>query len=386
MDKERLLQLLEKYDRNTLNYREKTELDAWFNALQHPHAETSVEDENTRQDMLLEFRRHFPHPTGVVKRMIWRRPMVAAAAVTGILLTVTMFYLFSGHRKDANSLQEGLAVRETPLPVTDGAPGTNRAVLILEDGSQIDLDESASGSLIDRPGVQAIKVNDSTVKYLPGNENTELVYHTIRTPRGGQYRLSLPDGTLVWLNAAAALRYPVAFNGPERRVEVSGEAYFEVAKDGSKPFIVSIDGKEEVKVLGTHFNINAYPDNGAATVTLLEGAVRVSANELNVTLKPGQQSARIRSGFQVKEANIEQVIAWKSGYLDFDNMPVEAVMREISRWYDVDIVYEEKPDAASLFGGRISKVLPLSKVLTMLKSFGINAELQNKKVIIHKSA
>ncbi len=388
MDKKRLSELLSRYNNNTLDYSEQQELEEWFHSVQQPYSTTGrEEEEELKREMLNEFRKRFPYPanTQMVRKRTGMRAVAAAAVLAGLLAGGTYYLVHSSHSKQQNAAQAGrIASNMKEVPEKDKEPGTNRATLILEDGSSINLDESHDGLLVERGGVKAVKIDDSTIKYLHSNERTETVYHTIKTPRGGQYRLSLPDGSMVWLNAAAALRYPVVFSGPERRVEVSGEAYFEVAKDASKPFIVSIDGKEEVKVLGTHFNINAYKENGPATVTLLEGAVNVSEAGFNVTLKPGQQSALTRKGFSVKEANIEQVIAWKTGFLDFDDLSLNAVMQEVSRWYDVDILYKEMPDHPIAFGGRISKNLPLSKVLNMLEAYGVHAQLNDtkKQVII----
>lgn len=388
MDKKRLSELLAKYHNNTLTYSEKQELDEWFHSLQHPDPITGEDAvEEFRQEMLHEFRARFPHPSGTAAapKKIGRRALVAAAAVAGLFIAGGYYLLQTGHPKQpAIPMAGGIASNRKTTVEKDSIHGTNHATLILEDGSSINLDESHTGVLVERGGMQAVKVDDSTVKYLSSNKRAETVYHTIKTPRGRQYRLSLPDGSMVWLNVDAAIRYPVVFTGAERRVEVTGEAYFEIAKDISRPFIVSIDGKEEVKVLGTHFNINAYKENGPAMVTLLEGSVKVSEQEFGVTLKPGEQSSFSRKGFRVKKANIEQVMAWKMGFLDFDALPLDAVMQEISRWYDIDILYKELPDHPIALGGRISKNLPLSKVLNMLEAYGVHAQLSNtkKQVII----
>ncbi|MBN9384270.1 MAG: FecR domain-containing protein [Chitinophagaceae bacterium] len=387
MDKQRLSELLAKYHNNTLTYSEKQELDEWFHSLQHPDSTTGKEaDEAFRQEMLHEFRARFPYPaSSTAPRRVGRRILAAAAVVTGLFIGGAYYLLQTGHPKQpAIPMTSGIASNRKTIMEKDSIHGINHAMLILEDGSSINLDESHTGLLVERGGMKAVKADDSTVKYLGFGKMTETVYHTIKTPRGRQYRLSLPDGSMVWLNVDAAIRYPVAFAGAERRVEVSGEAYFEIAKDMSRPFIVSIDGKEEVKVLGTHFNINAYKESGPAVVTLLEGAVNVSERKFNVTLKPGEQSSFSSKGFRVKKANIEQVMAWKMGFLDFDALPLDAVMQEISRWYDIDILYKELPDHPIALGGRISKNLPLSKVLNMLEAYGVHAQLSNtkKQVII----
>jgi transmembrane sensor len=382
MDKSRLLDLLSKQENDTLNDRERNELESWYNSLSLTTSSMDEEDK-LKEEMFFLFREKIKKPSSpFLVRTIGRRMLKIAAVVTGLFLGGVVYYMTN---------YKTASVKSADLPSTtnrtkeDVAPGTNRAILTLGDGSRINLDESDAGVLAQQGNVKVLKLADGTLGYRPPNKEeseADILYNTIITPRGGEYKLTLSDGSNVWLNASSSLRYPTSFAGSKRRVEVSGEAYFEVAKNTLMPFIVSVNGEQEVKVLGTHFNINAYTEEGPKKITLLEGSVIVAERNHSITLKPGQQSSLSENGFKVEETDLEQVIAWKTGFIEFDNSSLEAIMREISRWYDVDINYQGKPKTSVIFGGRISKRLPLSKVLKMLETYGVKAEIRNKEIII----
>jgi ferric-dicitrate binding protein FerR (iron transport regulator) len=209
----------------------------------------------------------------------------------------------------------------------------------------------------------------------------EIVYNTISTARGNKYQLLLGDGTKVWLNSATSLKYPVAFKGRDRRVELTGEGFFEVAKDKTKPFSV-VTSSQEITVLGTHFNVNSYKDEETVQTTLLEGSVSVRDTRTAVVLKPGSQALSDGSGLQVKkDVDTDKVISWKQGWFDFDGMDLKMILRQVSRWYDVDVVYKGSI-SNERFGGRIKKDVPLSRVLQLLQNTGGKFQLQGNVVTV----
>lgn len=289
-----------------------------------------------------------------------------------------------------------------PIAKTDAAPGGNKAVLTLSDGRQIILHDMANGTLASQDGVQILKPDSGRLVYsTAGTEGNTVAYNTLATPRGGQYQLSLPDGTRVWLNAGSSIRYPVAFNGAERSVTITGEAYFEVAAlrlpSGKKmPFIVKFSSPAgggragTVEVLGTHFNIKAYDDEPTIKTTLLEGSVKVmsqpaKANASSAVLKPGEQAVMTgHSPLTIDHsADLDQVMAWVQGQISMKNITVRELMRQISRWYNVDVVFEgEAPDMS--FSGSISKTVNLSLVLKALNDNGLHISMVNGKLIVKK--
>ena len=253
--------------------------------------------------------------------------------------------------------------------VKDIPPGSNKAILTLANGSRVVLN--------DRDDEEKIyKLVDTTLQ-------SAAAYNSITTPRGGQYQLNLPDGSKVWLNSASSIRFPSAFNGEIRRVEMTGEVYFEIAKK-SKPFIVSTGG-QEVQVLGTHFNINAYADEENIKTTLLEGSVKVIGSDHQPHfLIPGQQSLVSSSGqFKtITAADTEMAVAWKNGYFKFDRQSLQSIMRQISRWYDVEITYVGEISADE-YVGKIKRSEHISGVLKILKLSHIDFQLEGRKIIVN---
>ncbi|HET8828700.1 MAG TPA: FecR family protein, partial [Pelobium sp.] len=257
-------------------------------------------------------------------------------------------------------------------------PGGNKAVLTLSDGSKINLDSTVNGEVAAQSGINIYKTNDGQLIYKivsssePENKR-ELLYNTISTPNGGQYQINLPDGTRVWLNAASSLRYPIGFNDKERTIQLTGEAYFEVAKiimpDGSlKPFKV-ISENQTVEVLGTHFNINAYTDEPFVRTTLLEGKVSVSTSlHDQKILSPGQQSV-VKDQIDVKNVDAREEVAWKNGLFRFNSQNIASIMRQIARWYDVEVIYKGNITEET-FSGSISKYANVTEVLQMLELTG----------------
>ncbi|MDR3714548.1 MAG: FecR domain-containing protein [Puia sp.] len=280
----------------------------------------------------------------------------------------------------------------------DIQPGGDKAILLLADGTRIDLDSAQNGQIARQGAATFNKSNGAlSISFAGlnrGSDNQRIneqgLSHPddageafISTPRGGQYQLILPDGSKVWLNSASSLRFPTVFRGKERSVELSGEGYFEIAKNAAMPFCVNVNHMK-VKVLGTHFNTMAYPDEKTINTTLLEGAVEVSAGDLSKRLTPGQQAALNPAGHQlaVGQADIQKAVAWKNGLFEFDHTDLATIMRQLARWYDIEIVYQITPDRTSL-GGSISKNLGLTEVLDLLEANGINHfKIEGKKVFV----
>jgi len=299
--------------------------------------------------------------------VIRRRWYMAAAAA--ILLLVIAGGAYRYFRQEP---QQPVIVSHAPEQ--DALPGGNKAVLTLADGSQVKLD--SAGNQVIAQGSTAIQQQHGQLQYTV-QKTAEVNYHTLSTPRGGQFQLLLPDGTRVWLNAASVLRYPTAFVGAERVVELQGQGYFEVAKNADQPFKVVVK-EMEVQVLGTAFDIMAYPEEGRVNTTLQEGAVRVKHGEAAKLLKPGQQAVLNTAGhLAVQEVDVDQTIAWKTGFFEFDNEQLSVIMRQIARWYDVEVDYSEINDRKR-FGGRISRNLPLSQVLRILEANGAVFRLEGK--------
>lgn len=259
---------------------------------------------------------------------------------------------------------------EVEVVAHDVGPGGNKALLMLEDGTKIDLNDAKEGDLALQNGVVIAKTEEGKLVYHSAQTADsaipqKLTYNTIVTPKGGQFQVVLPDGSKVWLNAESTLRYPVTFTGEERRVELIGEGYFEVESNSKKPFKVA-SNDQLVTVLGTHFNINAYSDESNMTTTLVEGALQVESVNHSVILKPGEQ-AIVKEGIQTRKVDTDLWIAWKNGDFIFRNDNIKSIMRQVSRWYNVEVEYVGD-DVKSVFGGMVSRSKNLSSVLKMLES------------------
>lgn len=266
----------------------------------------------------------------------------------------------------------------------DALPGGNKAILTLSNGEQVVLDSAANGQLPPQGNTQVQKVVNGQLVYRSAPENTgSSVYNTLTTPRGGQYQLQLPDGTRIWLNAASSVTYPTSFAGKERQVSITGEAYFEVAADAQHPFRVTT-GSMAVEVLGTHFNVNAYPDEAGISTTLLEGSVKIVRGKNTRLLAPGEQANLSPEGqiTHVKNVDLDQVMAWKNGKFIFgDRADIHAVMRQIARWYDLEVVYQG--NVQQHFWGSMPREANASQVFKLLEATGgVRFMLEGKKVTV----
>lgn len=274
----------------------------------------------------------------------------------------------------------------------DVQPGGNRATLTLANGDNIVLDNANNGLLASEGNTAIIKDDNGQVTYQKRTGSTAaslVTYNTITTPRGGQYMITLPDGSKAWLNSASALRFPTTFNKKERIVELTGEGYFEVnpsfrKENNSKtPFTVKA-GAVNVQVLGTHFNVNAYPDEVDIKTTLLEGAVKVTGSQDGGLLKPGEQAQVNKQGTLKKtKPDLEPIMAWRNGLFSFKNASIASIMRQAQRWYGIEVVYENKVNKDQALNGDIPKTVALSKFLKILEATGsVHFRIEGKRVTV----
>lgn len=334
---------------------------------QHPDRKEETDKERIFQQVMQAAANRQAPPRTVFFRSGWW----AAAAVLLLLAVVTYFWKNSPRHTD-------IAIS---APAKDIPSGKNGAILTLANGSQISLDTFKNAIVALQGGVTAKVVNGALVYEGKGDA---VAYNTMRTPKGRQFMVTLPDGTQVWLNAASSIRYPTSFTGKHRSVEVTGEAYFEVAKHSEKPFSVHVNGKAEVAVLGTHFNINAYDNEKSIHTTLLEGSVKVSTKQSasQVILKPGEQ-AELNGTIKInKNIDIEKIMAWKNGLIYFEGATFDEIMRQLERWYDIEVVYENNKIPNKRLGGKMTRGVPLNILLKQLSGMGIRCKLNERTLMI----
>ncbi len=307
---------------------------------------------------------------------LWPR-VAAAVAILFVCGSAYWFILNQNSRKAVSPVALSSAKASAILP------GGNHAILTLADGSKIVLDSAQNGSI--KGGSIKIKKHGALLVYdasATAKNTAPVVYNTLTTPPGGQYQLLLPDGSKVWLNASSSIHFPTAFTSNARDIELTGEAYFEVVKNKARPFHVNVNGMQ-VEVLGTHFNVNAYGDEGSIKTSLLEGSVKIKSDGASGVLKPGEQGVLNKNAnkIEIKKADMNEVMAWKNGLFEFNGAGITTIMREISRWYDVEIIYEGKiPDRR--FEGKISRDAQLSDVLKILELSNVKFEVEGKKILV----
>lgn len=327
-------------------------------------------------------------------RMVWLRWTAAAAL---ILLAAGAYWFI------VNKTPQPSTASNSPAPKNDILPGGNKAILTLAGGQQLILDSAQQGSLAVQGNTDVRKTDNGKLVYhsMGSPSNAVIVYNKLTTPRGGQYQLTLPDGTQVWLNAASSITYPTAFTGKERKVTLTGEAYFEVAKNATMPFMVE-ENDMVIKVLGTRFDVNGYDNEPTHTAVLVDGAVSVVYGKQEVRLQPGTQ-AQVRQGaaangrsagnrlagdnqapvLTVSPADIGQALAWKNGFFAFSKADLPTVMRQLARWYDVDVNYEGTISRDVFeFDGKIGKSLSLDQVLQLLTKTHVHYTIQGKQLTI----
>lgn len=372
MEKERLKELVNKYDAGCITLQEREELFAFYDSLDFGELvdvnDPALQERVEAQYQKLMSRAAATHRYATVRRL-WYRVAVAAMLLLAIGVSRE---LWEQKHKTPPALAQVVV------------PGHEGAVLTLANGRQIVLD-STTGIIAQQGHTRAV----NTTGQLTYTADTEIaagtmVYNTLATPKARQYRLTLPDGTKVWLNASSSIRYPIAFTGKERRVAITGEVYMEVVKDAVRPFIVATR-HSDITVLGTHFNIMAYEDEPAVNTTLLEGSVKISipGKQTATIIKPGEQASVGNEGddIKVKKVNAANVAAWINGFLSLKDCSVQEFMNQLSRWYDVDIEYAGKAPQQR-FGGLINRNTSLSDILSVLDTGGIHTKLEGKKIIV----
>ncbi len=392
--------LLEKFATGSATETEKDGFNQWLETLSEEECrqvldayaamlsakETDVPYNGVELEKLLE---KIKDTTAPVKHLSFGRRTIAWAAAILLLLAAGGFFLFS--RSGKTSPEKTVSVQ--PEKQNDVLPGKEGAILTLADGSKMILDSMGNGVVTTQAGV-AVTLQNGQLIYAQDSLHHagEVLYNTMTTPKGRQYQLVLPDGSKVWLNAASSITYPVVFTAGERQVKITGEAYFEVAHVAADkrniPFVVTIDERATVEVLGTHFNINAYADENFIHATLLQGSVKVNtdwavANAQPVILKPGQQ-AQMTTGKAIKvvsDADIEEVMAWKNGLFHFEDANIKTVMRQLARWYNLDVVYEGGLPKGS-FTGELERNLTLTQLLKILSGTRVKYRIEEGNRIV----
>ena len=388
MDIFRLKILLHKYAGHTASTDEVKEMFALLNRLK---------DDDVLKEIIKETKEKYEQDlpqqnwdtiwNGITQAVIQHRKrtipvwMRVAAAVLFCIISGSLFFISSKKNK------QPVAVTATVKNYygADVAPGGKKATLTLANGSSVVLDSAHNGMLAQQGNTAVIKTASGALAYnaVANNGSNQIQYNVLTTPRGGEYKITLPDGTGVWLNAASSLRFPVAFTGNQRTVELTGEAYFEVAKNTAMPFHVKVNDMD-VEDLGTHFNIMAYSNEQTMQTTLLEGKVNVSKNGVSKNLLPGKQAVvnNATSTMQIKDVNTEQVVAWKNGYFRFKETNIHELMRQVERWYDVDVEYKTEGTAQD-YTGIVSRSQNISALLQTLELTGtVHFKIEGRKIIV----
>lgn len=346
-------------------------------SIENPDHEIQL-DEKVAEEILQEILQHKKEDAEDSKiknsfSVNWKRLIVAAAV---IFLVGTSYWLLNS-KTGFNNPNLSLTAKAPKI-----LPGSNKALLTTADGSVIALD-SAGTREITQQGNAAVKKTNGLLIYEHNRKSKSAgVYNTLSTPKGGQYQIKLPDGTLVWLNAASSIRYPTDFRGNYREVELTGEAYFEVAKNKEKPFRVKLH-ESQIEVLGTHFNVNAYADESNIKTSLLEGSIRLTQHHLSKVLTPGQEAILNSNSNEllIADADVQASIAWKNGLFQFDGADIGTIMHQIGRWYDVEIAFSGKIPNRK-FTGKISRSAQLKDVLKILELSNVEFTVEGKKIIV----
>ena len=386
---ERYEKLLQKYLDGQCNRAEMEELYAWLQssgsnrslltAMQREFEKTMSEHHDIPSEVSdrIETRLLQDISQEKVVRLPQRMRLRWIAAAVVLLAGSGIYYYMStvSSRKTLTADNSALAA-----DTGDIAPGTNKAILTLANGDVVTLD--SAGNQVINQGQAIVHQQNGQLHYAAQGSSDVVTYNTLTVPRGGQFNIVLSDGSHVWLNAASSMRYPTSFKGDRREVEIQGQGYFEVAPDASKPFFVKANNTE-VQVLGTQFDIMAYADEKSINTTLIEGLVNVKYGNIQQRLRPGQQAVvdPVTGNMVVMPADVDQVTAWKTGFFEFDNASLADILRQLSRWYDIEVSYKQTGNER-LFGGRISRSLPLSDILHMLEANGPAFSLSGRKLTV----
>ena len=374
-DDEKFSALLQKYNEGTCSQEEMAWLESWYLQLNEKNKTRLSRAELNEEKSIIWAAVEEQTRERTVALSLW--PKLAVAASLLLVLAAGLFYDHADHKPSMPKLAK------TSIYKNDIAPGGVKATLTLADGSKITLDGAKNGALAQETGITITKTADGQLIYKVSDSKSKntTAFNTIATPKGGQYQVRLPDGTEVWLNAASSLKFPVSFsNSKQRKVELDGEAYFEVAHHQKQPFIVKTS-RQEVEVLGTHFDVNSYPDEPVSKTTLLEGSVRLNGATM---LKPGQQGISEGNSLNVKHVDVEEELDWKNKQFILNNEDLQKVMRRLARWYDVDVLYEGEP-ADIQFVGVVSSTRNISGVLKLMERTGkVHFKIEGKKITVLK--
>ncbi|NLR67846.1 DUF4974 domain-containing protein [Chitinophaga varians] len=378
-------ELAEKWLKGTITPEEAEEYAAWYNAGQDAPVDIPASfaaNEAEHEERIWRkitartgFRDHTATAAPLRRRRWW-----AAAAVTAAI--VTAGYCWHHWQIKAPRPQRLATVRP------DALPGSDKAVLTLGNGRQIILDSAGNGALAQQGGVHIVKKADGSILYVDDHSGTvtDTLYNTMTVPKGGQYKLTLPDGSRVWLNAASSLKYPVAFSHQERTVELDGEGYFEVSATAASPFRVKVRNTQ-IAVLGTSFNVMAYPDETGIQTTLLTGAVKVKQGNNEKIISPGQQAVVNNENGHISVGETETALAtaWKDGQFRFAGNNIPMVLRQISRWYNIDIVYQGSIPQGHITG-KVPRNMKLSGVIRILELSGVRCRQETGRLLIFPSS
>jgi transmembrane sensor len=383
MEKELINKLIARYQQGKASPEEIKLIETYYRALEHradPQGQgEQFPDENTWNEIKSNIELNIYSAIKQPRTFkLWKRISVAAAVIAFIGICV---YFFQPETEQATDTTIASNIK----------PGKAGATLTLANGKQILINDALAGNIASQSGVKISKSVDGQIQYEVTDQNSSTTeYNTLTTVQGEETRVKLPDGSIVFLNAASEIKYPTSFAKLKNRtIELTGEAYFEIAKDKSHPFIVTTV-KQTVEVLGTHFNIQAYTDEKATKTTLLEGSIKVAESNAGNTkahiLKPGQQA--INSGtseISIKQVDTEEAVAWKNGFFIFENETMETAMRKISRWYNVDIKFKQEELKKEIFGGSVSRSENISGLLRVLsKAANVNMKAEGRSIIISK--
>lgn len=381
MEKEKLFKLLEKIESGAASTDEIARYNQFYMHFQKSEEWDTIEM-GEKEEIGEEMYKNISTAIKCSKKRTKSYSFIKYAAAAVLFIAVSVGYYF---HKENNSVTPNDHNRNL-ISKNDIAPGGNKATLTLGNGTKISLTDAANGELIKKSGMSITKTVEGQLVYkVSASQNSEKSspeFNTISTPKGGQYQILLPDGSKVWLNAASSLKFPTLFTGTDRNVELNGEAYFEIAKNKNKAFTVNANGTK-VLVLGTHFNVMAYEDEKEVKTTLLEGSVKlIHANDV-AFLKPGQQGSITKNGgkYKVCEADMASAMAWKNGYFLFDNASLPQLMRQIARWYDVEVIYAPGLKDHE-FVGEVSREYSLRKILRILELSDVTFKLEGRTLTV----
>jgi hypothetical protein len=387
MNKEQFLIILTNYLEGKATKEEINFMHDYYNLFMSDYDVISLlkdkESDKLKLSIKLEIDKHIDQGSRQFKKLsIW--PRIAAAAA--IILTIGGGALYYNRKI-------GVDHAASYSSKNNINPGSNKAILTLANGKKISLTDAINGIIVQQSGIKVTKSKKGQLIYVvssppdspnDGKNEKTIGWNTISTPRGGQWQVILPDGSKVWLNAASTLKYPERFTGKERKVELQGEAYFEVVHNVNRPFKVSSTG-QMVEVLGTHFNINAYSDEAIVKTTLLEGSVKIWELEKNNAqlLKPDQEAVISAAGIKITNVDAEDAISWKEGIFLFNDDHLDAIMKRISRWYDVDVEFKDEVLKKEMYSGTVSRFAQVSQVLKKLEALGgVSFRIEPHKIIV----